>query len=659
MRAWRRETMERKTDENPSAARQRQQYRRLRAVLTSILSLSILLQAVLLIGLGYWGAQKAIVAIVGSVHRSDHRRLENRVENFLHHSMAVVNTLIEAPHLEAASEGSPETAVLLWSLLGQSPQLDSLYVADGVGNMLQARRYPEPAMRSLVPVRSGSIENWHYKMPENLALSPRQRYVTQKSEVFHGTYDTLSRPWYRLSQAFDVPVWTDPYVFATTQELGVTFVARQVPDMENPARVRVVAADVSLSRLSEFVREFSLDGYGHSAVLGPGKYILARSDGPERITDLIRPQSDLLAAALALIQTAGHPGEIQYLVHEKQHYLVHSTKLPHADWTLVSWVSESAALGDLRLMVRLVMLFALLFWVVMLVVTLRLAHKIVSPIERLAQSARLIGQMRLEEIEPVPSRVRELDHLDRAMRRSVRALRAFGRFVPIDVVKRLVAQGHSLTPGGQLRQVTVMFVDVQGFSALAEQLPSEQLVRQTGAYFQLVSDEVKRCGGTIDKFLGDGVMVLWGAPNELAEPELQACCCALDILAALDRLNAQWLAQGWAPFVVNIGIHSGPAVLGLFGSDDRLTYTALGDTVNAASRVEGVNRQMGTRVLVSEPVQKSLAGRLVTRPMGSIALRGRSEPLLLWELLDEGNHCTVHGQRNGGFSGAGASGVAG
>lgn len=627
--------------------RRSRQYRRLRTVVVIVLSLGVLLQAALLIALGYWGAQKAIVAIVGSVHRSDHLRIENRVEGFLKHSMAVVNTLTEAPHLEAASDNSKETAVLLWSLLNQAPQLDSLYVADDKGHMLQARRYPEPAMRSLVPVRNGSIENWDYKMPENPALSPRQRYVTQRSEVFYGDYDTLARPWYRLALGSSAPVWTHPYVFATAQELGVTFVARQMQGSSHTQRERLVAADVSLSRLSEFVREFSLDGHGHSALLGPGQQVLARSDGLERISDLSRPQDDFFAAALALVQSSGNPEEMHRLVHGNNHYLVYSSVLPYTGWMLVSWVSENTALGDLRQGARFVALFALLFWVLVLVFTLRLTRKIVHPIERLAHSASLIGQMRLKEIEPVSTSLRELVHLDKAIQHSVRVLRAFVRFAPVDVVKRLIAQGHSLRPSGQLRQVTVMFVDVQGFSALAEQLEPEQLVRQTGAYFQLVSDEVTRRGGTIDKFLGDGVMVLWGAPNELDEPGLRACCCALNIMAAMDQLNASWVAKGWSPFKVNIGIHSGSAVLGLFGSNDRLAYTALGDTVNAASRIEGVNRQMGTRVLVSDPVQKALANRLSTRPMGSIFLRGRSEPLRLWELNDAGSICPVCGQENG------------
>lgn len=621
--------------------KQRPPDRRFRAVLATILSVSVLLQAALLIGLGYWGAQKAIVAIVGAVHRSNHLRVENQLEGFLKHSMAVVNTLLEAPHLQAANDGSPETAVLLWSLLSQVPQLDSLYVADGQGHMLQARRYPEPAMRSLVPARNGSIESWHYKLPENPALSPLQRYVTQRTEVYHDTYNPLERPWYRQALALEVPMWTPPYRFFSTPELGVTFAAQQVQGIERDKRVRVVAADVALDRLSKFVQDFSVEGHGHSALLGPQQEVLARSDGGQAVNTVGQPQGDLLAAALALVQRSDDPGKIQHLVYGASHYLVYSSVLPETNWLLISWVSENMILSGLHRTVGIVVASALVFLVLILVVTWRLSRKIVAPIEQLAHSASLIGQMRLGDIQPVRTGVRELAHLDRALRNSVRVLRAFGRFVPIDMVKRLIEQGHSLGPSGQLCQVTVMFVDVQGFSALAEQLEPGQLVRQTGAYFQAVSAEVKHRGGTIDKFLGDGVMVLWGAPLELEEPELQACSCALDILAAMDRLNAQWHAQGLPVFKVNIGIHSGSAVLGLFGSDDRLNYTALGDTVNAASRVEGINRQMGTRVLVSEPVQQALAGRLATRPMGSIFLRGRSEPLRLWELIDAGQTCPI------------------
>ena len=166
-------------------------------------------------------------------------------------------------------------------------------------------------------------------------------------------------------------------------------------------------------------------------------------------------------------------------------------------------------------------------------------------------------------------------------------------------------------------------------------MPAEQLVQQMTRYFNVAADVIERFGGTIDKFLGDGILVLWGAPANLPDAPFQACRAALELQRALDALNAEWTSAGLPRFDTGIGIHTGPVVAGVLGSDDRLGYTALGDTVNVANRVEGLNRELGTRILISEATAACLGGRLSTRVIGSVTLRGRQRPLQVSELLPD------------------------
>ncbi|RZI76740.1 MAG: adenylate/guanylate cyclase domain-containing protein, partial [Variovorax sp.] len=139
-------------------------------------------------------------------------------------------------------------------------------------------------------------------------------------------------------------------------------------------------------------------------------------------------------------------------------------------------------------------------------------------------------------------------------------------------------------------------------------------------------------GGTVDKFIGDGIMVLWGAPTELDDAEHKACVAALELHDELDALNARWAARGLHPFRTRIGIHTGVAVVGVLGSNDRLSYTAFGDAINVASRIEGINKELGTRVLISEATFEGLRGRLRTRRVEEVELRGRQTKLVLYEL---------------------------
>lgn len=280
---------------------------------------------------------------------------------------------------------------------------------------------------------------------------------------------------------------------------------------------------------------------------------------------------------------------------------------------------------------------SLLFLLFMLMLSLRMTRSITNPIEKLAVNARKIGFLNLKNVARVKSRIIEIHHLDKAIDESVRALLAFKKFVPSDAINTLIEQGHKLAPSAELKNLTVMFIDIQGFSSIAEKIHPLELVPQLSEYFEHVSKIIVHFGGTLDKYVGDGIMVLWGAPQDLAESELQACRAALAIQKTADELNAQWVSDGKNAFPICIGLHSGPVVVGLFGSESRLAYTALGDTVNVASRVEGLNRVLGTRILLSWPVQQALGGRLPTRHMGSLELRGREEPMQICELLEPGS----------------------
>jgi adenylate cyclase len=128
-------------------------------------------------------------------------------------------------------------------------------------------------------------------------------------------------------------------------------------------------------------------------------------------------------------------------------------------------------------------------------------------------------------------------------------------------------------------------------------------------------------------------MVLWGAPAELEDAEHQACLAAIELQKAFDTLNADWAGRGLHSFHTRIGIHTGVAVVGVLGSNNRLSYTAFGDAINVASRIEGINKDLGTRILLSETTFEGLRGRLRTRRIDAVELRGRQQKLVLYELV--------------------------
>jgi len=606
----------------------------------TIVSAVALSQSLLLVGLGYWGSQRLVSDIGRSAHKANHDRTEDKVLAFLAKTESVVGALGDSPTLRPTGPSADQTAELLWTLLQQSPELDSTYVADDEGQMLMVLRYPAPAVRRISRGPSFTTETWEFKPPSSVQDDARHRYATTRIEARRSSYDPAQRSWYIGARKANGPVWTQPYVFAAAQELGVTYaLPSRRTQADGASRTLVVAGDVSLGRLSEFVRLFSSSsGQGNSALLSASHQVLARSDVPGVVRQLMPAKDGVLGALsdhLLSDGAADGPPETSFsMAYGGRRYLVQTSRIPSTGWELVSWVPEDMLLGALQRAVLWGLLLAVLFLAATLLLSLRLSKLVTSPVENLSHIARRIGLLELDNLPREHSRVLEIQHLDQALDESARSLKAFSKFVPVDVINRLIAEGHALAPSGSPRRITVMFTDVEGFTSISESIPADVLVGLLTEYFNVAARVIAQHGGVIDKFIGDGIMVLWGAPADLQNAEYQACTAALQLHAEMAALNGRWRAQGLPEFRTRIGIHTGVVIAGVLGSNDRLAYTAFGDVINVASRIEGINKQLNTQTLVSEATFEALGGRLRTRRIEEDAeLRGRQTRMVLYELL--------------------------
>jgi adenylate cyclase len=172
-----------------------------------------------------------------------------------------------------------------------------------------------------------------------------------------------------------------------------------------------------------------------------------------------------------------------------------------------------------------------------------------------------------------------------------------------------------------------------GFTTLSEELAPQQLSEQTSSYFETVTSALAEEGATIDKFIGDSVMAFWGAPKDIDDHPYRACVAALRASRRMERLNAQWAAEGRKPMRTRFGLHSADVVVGNVGSQQRLSYTVMGDGVNVASRVEGLNKQFGSSICMSENIFELVKDRIVVWPLGNAAVKGRKKEIMVYELL--------------------------
>lgn len=209
----------------------------------------------------------------------------------------------------------------------------------------------------------------------------------------------------------------------------------------------------------------------------------------------------------------------------------------------------------------------------------------------------------------------------------------FSRYVSKEVVSEILKNTEKVRLGGEEREITVLFSDIRGFTTLSEKTPPAKLVSIMNRYFSAMAGEILKRRGVVDKYIGDAIMAFWGAPLDEPRQVDLAVETALAMLERLKRLNEEFKKEGEAEINIGIGLYFGPAIVGNMGSEERLNYTPMGDTVNVASRLEGLNKQYGTRIIVGESVkQRAEAGRDFLF-LGEVAVKGRTEPVKIYELV--------------------------
>jgi class 3 adenylate cyclase len=436
---------------------------------------------------------------------------------------------------------------------------------------------------------------------------------------------------------------------------GTTYLNLRRPIRRDGAYLGFLASLVSLPALSQFMTDigdyhqatvFILQGstnvLAHPSLVSPHPELSEETPVVEidRVGDLVLAalQSGKVRPEMEALQSKGI--EVLHLEVGDNAYLVATKELDHygsIPWQIGAWLPMEDTMEAMSRL-RHGALIGLAIAVLAVLLAIILGRLFARPMRRVAAESTKISGLDLGQVTPLPgSQISELDEQARAFNAMLSGLRSFERYVPRRLVSQLIASHASDEVASEERELTVMFTDIVGFTAMSERLPAAEVAGFLNEHFSLLAGCVEAEDGTIDKYIGDALMAFWGAPDVQEDHALRACRAGLAIAEVLAADNAEREAEGRPAARIRVGIHSGPVVVGNIGAPGRINYTIVGDTVNTCQRLEALGRDFdrgeAVTVLVSETVAEAVGGVLAVEPVGSYSVKGRTEEVQAFRLI--------------------------
>ncbi|WHO72483.1 adenylate/guanylate cyclase domain-containing protein [Rhizobium sp. BT03] len=473
--------------------------------------------------------------------------------------------------------------------------------------------------------------------------------VIGERNVEDTSFDPRQRPWYRSVVQDGVPVSVGPYVTGTLNVPTLTIAA----PMRDDGKV-VLGINIHLLTVSRLLDAGEISPRARAYIIDANGNLVAHSD-PDIMSRIIglwsrtsgafgatanRFDPSLETVTRLRQDPAFAGGGLARVDFDGETHLVQIAPVSVSGLFTGSVAAIIVPLADLvaeaNRLLRRNLFIAAAFLLAGVAASVMLSRMVSRSLYRLADEARRIGDLEVGEKPISHSWISEINTLASALSASRHAIGQFALYVPREVVRQIVDPETTIV-GAKRQEVTVLFTDIKDFTTISEQHSPEEVVDTLSAYFELLNTIAERNGGTVVQYLGDSIFVMWNAPVDDSRHAEHGCRCALAMKAAVDGLNDANRRNGRPELLTRFGLHTGPAVVGSFGAISRQQYTAMGDTINVASRLEGMNKDLNTSILVSAATRDAVADRFTFRPFGLAPVKGRAEKVDIWELVGEIN----------------------
>ena len=573
-----------------------------------------------------------------------------RAENLIESTESPLRFLAEVAGADPGYFRTEPSRDLLYRALTSAAQIDAVYVSFDDGYHRVVTRIDEDRRRS--DPRIPATANWHasYIDAITFALSrTRHRKFFDVWPHLVGEYDVATDLdirtllGYQAAKITRTLAVTEPSINPDT---GFPILSLRVPIFHGVDFLGCASANITMDVLSRFLDKHRTSA--HSTTL-----IADRSNG--KIIAFPNPQKGVrIENGVLRVATLADIDEPDVREVHRQHAISGTDRFVFrsptngeeliaalADfpdgfgqsWQVITLTPIDDFVGTLKATNRLMMLVIIILSLIELFFIYFASRRLSQPVENVSRQLQEIESLHFDAPASRPSNIKEIAKLESAASLLRTSLKSFSSFVPLDVVRQLIKSGIPLTLGVEPRFLTVFFSDLENFSSHSETLAPDDLLVQISTYLEEVSGAISEEGGTVDKFIGDGVMAFWNAPVERPDHVLRGCAAAVRAARRMERVNDAWEAEGRPRIHIRIGLNCANVLVGNVGSSNRLSYTALGDGVNVAARLEGINKQFGTTICISDSIYEQAKADLLARPIKRVQVKGRKTEFMIYELL--------------------------
>ena len=531
-------------------------------------------------------------------------------------------------------------------VLDRNPQITTLFTCTADGELLGTQRSP-----------SGD----YLKLQSIAGKAGLSETESDGTVSFSSDFVATERPWFKEAMARQRSGWTPVYPFSGVPQLGMTcFEVVQGRDGVD----LISACDLTLGPLNQFLSTLDTTEHGEIVLLD-ARGVLVASSALDSFEEIKKAESE--QPTYSRVRGIDSPTPIirDAVQHLTQLNVENPLGLPEQGTvemgdTILSWLTIqldddqrwisllAVPRSDLTMEISERTRFTAFAFLILILVTIPLVWRttegITRPVMELNQGMDQIAQFKIAESDrenpPRPSRLRELNEMQSRMELMRHALTSFEKYVPSRVVRKLVTEDKIAVPGMEEAKACIFFSDIIGFTEVAESLDPDQLVKLGGEYLEGMSQRIHQQGGILDKFIGDAVMAFWIAELDGRRVTSKACHAALLSQESLKVLRQVWRSRNLPALRARIGLHTGPVRVGNIGSSTRLNYTILGDSVNLASRLEGLNKVYGTSIMASEEVRRIAGDEFHFRMLDQVAVKGRRQGGVIHELICRAEEAT-------------------